>query len=259
MITALYKKPVLLDRTRHAGKHLLPLDASVAAAMNVLFCTFGEFVEAGKDYPILFVNSGTTADGSPQLNPAVLLGLTVGENLFVEGTQWVGRYIPAALRCYPLGLTRFPRADGTGDELSVVIDEGYPGLVDGPQGTPLLTAAGEPTETLNNVMKLLELYDQEAQRTPLFCERLRELDLLKSMRAEGTLDDGETFSVDGFLVVDEDKLRALPDAQVLELYRNGMLPLIYAHLASLTCLQRLSDRKMQRKAQHAQKAQASAA
>src|SRR4051812_9365346 len=114
MITALYKKPALLDRTRHAGKHLLPLDVSVAADMNALFCTFGEFVEAGKEYPILFVNSGTTEDGGPQLNPVVLLGLSAGENLFVEGSQWFGRYVPAALRCYPLGLTRAARADGTG-------------------------------------------------------------------------------------------------------------------------------------------------
>ncbi|SHM97875.1 SapC family protein [Rhizobacter sp. OV335] len=251
MITALYKKPALLDRTRHAGKHLLPLDASVAAGMNALFCTFGEFVEAGKEYPILFVNSGTTESGGPQLNPVVLLGLSPGENLFVEGSQWFGRYVPAALRCYPLGLTRVARADGTGDELSVVIDESYTGLVDGPQGVPLLSATGEPTETLTNAMKLLELYDQEAQRTPLFCERLRELDLLKGMRAEGTLNDGEAFSVDGFQVVDEDKLRALPDATVLELYRNGMLALIYAHLGSLSCLQRLSDRKTHLKTQAA--------
>lgn len=251
MITALYKKPALLDRTRHAGKHLLPLDASVAAGMNALFCTFGEFVEAGKEYPILFVNSGTTASGGTQLNPVVLLGLSPGENLFVEGSQWFGRYVPAALRCYPLGLTRVARADGTGDELSVVVDESYAGLVDGPEGVPLLSATGEPTETLTNAMKLLELYDQEAQRTPLFCERLRELDLLKGMRAEGTLNDGEAFSVDGFQVVDEDKLRALPDAVAIELYRNGMLALIYAHLASLTCLQRLSDRKTQLKTQAA--------
>ena len=251
MITALYKKPTLLDRTRHAGKHLLPLDASVAAGMNALFCTFGEFVEAGKEYPILFVNSGTTEGGALQLNPVVLLGLSPGENLFIEGTRWVGHYIPAALRCYPLGLTRVARADGAGEELSVVIDEGCTGLVDGPQGVPLLTATGEPTDTLNNVIKLLEMYDQEAQRTPLFCQRLRELDLLKTMRAEGTLPDGETFSVDGFQVVDEDKLRALPDAQVLELYRNGMLALIYAHLASLTCLQRLSDRRIELKARAA--------
>jgi hypothetical protein len=256
MITALYKKPVLLDRTRHAGKHLLPLDASVAAAMNVLFCTFGEFVEAGKEYPILFVNSGTAENGGPQLNPVLLLGLTDGENLSVEDSRWVGRYVPAGLRCYPLGLTRIPRADGSGNELSVVVDESYAGLVDGPEGVPLLNADGEPTETLTNAIKLLEAFDQEAQRTPLFCEKLRELDLLKGMRAEGTLADGETFAVEGFQVVDEEKLRALPDAQVLELHRTGILPLIYAHLGSLTCLQRLSDRKTQLKSVKAQAATA---
>lgn len=244
MITALYKKPVLLDRTRHAGKRVLPLDASVAAGMNALFCSFGEFVEAGKEYPILFIASGTTESGAQRYSPALLLGLEAGENLFVEGNQWFGRYIPAALRCFPLGLTRIARAEG-GEELSVVVDEGYAGLVDGPDGEPLLTASGEPTELLNNTIRLLEAFDQEAQRTPLFCERLVELGLLKGMRAEGTLADGETFAVDGFQVVDEEKLRALSDAQVIELHRNGMLPLIHAHLASLSCLQRLSDRKTQ--------------
>ena len=243
MITAFYKTPALLDRTRHAGKRLLPLDASVAAGVNVLFCTFGEFVEAGKEYPIVFVNGGGTENGGPKLTPVLLLGLSEGENLFVEGGEWVGRYVPAGVRCYPLGLTRVARADGNGNELSVVIDESYPGLVDGPEGELLLQANGEPTEALNNAVKLLEAFDGEAQRTPMFCEKLRELDLLKGMRAEGTLVDGETFGIEGFLVVDEEKLRALTDAQVLELHRNGVLPLIYAHLGSLTCLQRLTDRK----------------
>jgi hypothetical protein len=48
--------------------------------------------------------------------------------------------------------------------------------------------------------------------------------------------------VGGFSVVDEEKLRALPDATVLELHRSGALGLIQAHLLSLGNAPRLLER-----------------
>ena len=53
------------------------------------------------------------------------------------------------------------------------------------------------------------------------------------MQADATLPDGQTLTVEGFKLVDEDKLRALPEPIVIELHRNGMLMLMNLHIASL--------------------------
>ena len=57
---------------------------------------------------------------------------------------------------------------------------------------------------------------------------------------------GEPLSLQGVQVVDEPKLVALADDQVLPLFRSGELGWIYAHLASLRNVQRLTRRLARR-------------
>ena len=54
--------------------------------------------------------------------------------------------------------------------------------------------------------------------------------------------DAAPIVLEGFSVVDEEKLMALPDAELLKLARDGHLPWIYAHLMSLGNVSRLSER-----------------
>jgi len=51
---------------------------------------------------------------------------------------------------------------------------------------------------------------------------------------------GETFSLDGFFVVDEQKLRELKGKALQELAKSGDLGWIYAHLLSLGNVELLS-------------------
>ena len=53
-------------------------------------------------------------------------------------------------------------------------------------------------------------------------------------------------TVEGFKLVDEDKLRALPEPIVIELHRNGMLMLMNLHIASLANMPALIERKARR-------------
>jgi hypothetical protein len=66
------------------------------------------------------------------------------------------------------------------------------------------------------------------------------------MTANLTLPGGQSLALDGLMTVDDAKLQALPDAQVIELHRNGMLGLLHAHLLSLANLQALVERKARR-------------
>ncbi len=175
------------------------------------------------------------------MTPAALLGLSHGENLYVERSRWDARYIPAYIRRYPFLTAALPGSDG----INVLVDEAWSGF--GEQaGEPLFEADDTPAPALRRAMDFLERYEHEAERTRAFCERLGRLGVLKEMKADATLPNGESISVDGFHTVDEERLRAFPDDTVLELWRNGMLMLIQMHLVSIVNIRHLVNRKAAR-------------
>ncbi|MBQ1764125.1 MAG: SapC family protein, partial [Aquincola sp.] len=116
------------------------------------------------------------------------------------------------------------------------------------EGTPLFDEQGAPTQYLKDMQQFLEKLELEVQRTRLVGQKLVEMELLRDMRFDATLPDGNKLTVDGFLAVDEAKFAALPDDKVLELYRSGLLGLIHAHQVSLGNMTRLIARRARRTA-----------
>jgi hypothetical protein len=235
-----YAAPALLDRNKHRRTRVRP-GAGFAFARNTnsVYVAAAEFNEAAKEYAIVFTRSGT--GGQPA--PVLLLGMRDRENLFVaEGDRWDGRYIPAFVRRYPFVLAQAPQ-----QQLAVCIDEACPGLSES-EGEALFDGEGQETPYLKNTLSFLTDYQREYARTEAFCKRLDEAGLLTEMNARADLKDGNSYAVNGMLIVDEKKLLALPDATVLSLFRSGELHLVSVHLASLTNMQRLVDRMAQRPA-----------
>jgi hypothetical protein len=241
--SALYREPELLDPARHRGLKMGTLaDFSITRGMHGAFITATEMPQAALEFPILFIHSGELdAAGKATVSPIVLLGLSQGENLFVDGTRWDAHYIPAFIRRYPFLTATLRGAGSTG----VMIDKAWSGFADA-AGEPLFDAADKPAPALQRAIDFLEMFEAEAQRTRSFCARLVELELLKEMKADATLPSGSTLSVDGFLVVDEDKLHRLDESVVLEVHRNGMLMLLHLHLASLANMRHMVERKARR-------------
>lgn len=233
--TLFYERPVALNRERHAKFKLAiaPSHSAFAAKTNAVPITGTEFVEAARDYPLLFVRD---ADG--QFGVTALVGLRDNENLLVdEAGRWAaGTYLPAFVRRYPFVLSTEPGSD----RLTVCIDEAYAGLNEA-QGEALFDAAGAETPYLKNMLEFLSLFNNEVQRTTLFANRLNELGLLtpKVVTVER---DGQQQSLQGLWVVDEAKFRTIDDSRVVELFRQGLLPWIEAHLLSLGNLNRLLAR-----------------
>jgi hypothetical protein len=237
---SLYREPVALDTVRHRFLRLAPAtDHSMSAGMHASFVAVAEFAHAARDFVIVFVRD--TVDGQTELQTVVLLGVTAGENLFVDGTRWDARYVPAYIRRYPFWTARI---EGLQDP-AVVIDAWWKGFSE-TEGDPLYEGDNQPAPRLTKALEFIRDFDVEAARTLEFCTRLDELALLRDMKADITLPGDTRLSLDGFLVVDVDALAALPDAQVLELHRNGMLGMIHAHLLSLGNLQALIERKARR-------------
>lgn len=247
--SALYREPVLLEPARHRQLRIGTLaDFSIAKAMHGVFVAATEIPQAAMEYPVVFVHTGTRDDaGRATYSPVALLGLTQGENLFVDGPRWGARYIPAFIRRYPFLTANLRGAPAPG----VMLDMAWSGVSE-TEGEPLFDPQAQPAPALQRAVEFLQRFDTESQRTQMFCARLLELDLFKEMKAEATLPDGTTLSIDGFHTVDEDKLRELPEPAVLEMHRNGMLALLNLHLASMTHMQAMLERKAARVA--AQKA-----
>ena len=73
-----YEKPVLLNREAHKAKKIaLSSSFSFAQKANSLYLAGVEFVEACKEYPIVF-----THVAGKKIVPVAMLGLREGENLF---------------------------------------------------------------------------------------------------------------------------------------------------------------------------------
>lgn len=233
-----------LDRQNH---RLLRLNKYIhdnytpAEGMNALFLNAVEFIDASREYPIVFVRSGEGGEGEAvkDVAPMAVLGLKRGENLFLgAGGTWSADYVPASLRAYPFALVRSDE-----NNYLVCFDRDWSGFSE-QEGQALFDEKGEPTDFLKGVQGFLETLEGELQRTQQFGRRLLELGLLQSMRFDATLEGGANLVVDGFLAVDEKKFAELPAATLGELQASGMLGLIFAHLFSMGNMRRLVERRV---------------
>ena len=228
-----YERPVALNRERHQALKLAvtPDHFRFAAQTNAVPIASTEFAEAARDYPIVFVGE---ADGP--FNVAALVGLRHDENLMVDGQgRWTaGVYVPAFARRYPFVLAK----GAEGDRLTVCVDEVYAGLGT-EHGEALFDGEGKESPYLKRVLDFLQAFHAEAQRTTDFANRLHELGLLVPKVINVQRKDQPAQTLRGLWIVDVQKLRTLDNARIVELFRNGYLQWIDAHLLSLGALPRL--------------------
>lgn len=233
----LHKKPAALDRNKHRALRIdpQPEDIRRVTGLNAFFVAAGEFASACKEFPLVWVPAGNGDDGKPLIAPLAVFGLAVGQNLCVEGDRWRTRYVPAMLRLYPFAMARTGPTD-----LVLCIDEDWAGFST-EAGQPLFQPDGTPTELTLNVKQQLENFEADVERTRLVGARLMDKGLLREMRFEATLPDGNKVAVEGFLGIDEDKLSKLSDAELLEFARSGILGLIHAQQISMGNMNRLAE------------------
>ena len=227
-----YENPIALNSEAHRNLKIKPSGEGLkfSAKTNSVLLAGVEFPEACKHFPIVF------AKVTEQLVlPVALLGFRDLENLFVDASgQWLSEYVPAYVRRYPFVLGKA----GSGEELAVCIDESYPGF-GADEGQPLFDEKGEPTDYLKGVLAFLQDYQAQLGRTDNFLKTLRELDLLRDVGANVDLPGGERISIGGLQMVDERKLQALPETQIVRLFRSGELAWVYSHLISISNFSRM--------------------
>lgn len=228
-----YRKLVALDKDRHRHLRVDELrDCRFAVGINSVPLAAAEFIEAAREYPIVFAGQ----PGTPPA-PAALLGLRANENLFVgESGKWLARYIPAFVRRYP-----FAPAQTDDGQLLVCIDEACHALGD-LNGQALFAQNGQATPFLDKAIGFLRGFQVEIERTVEFMQRIAELDLLTEVSARTEIRGSTAHQLGGFSVVNETRYRALDMEAVEELFRKGWISFIEAHLLSLGHLASLTDR-----------------
>lgn len=213
--------------------------APAIATTHAIPATVDEFPLLARHYPIIFAIGDTPV-------PLALMGLTEGVNAFMDEN---GRpledniYVPAYIRRYPFLLARL-RPDS--DELSLCFDPTIGAIGDFKDGEPLFEKDGEPSKATKAILEFCEQFETAGQRTAAFIEDLQKSGLLidgeVAIQPEGAT---QPFIYRGFRMVDEEKLRDLHGDQLRKFNQSGLLPLIYAHLFSLSQIRELFTRQVQ--------------
>ncbi len=199
--------------------------------------TIEEFAVVQRYYPIIF-----SVGENPV--PLALMGLNEDVNTFVddEGRWNSDAYTPAYIRRYPFLLARLRE---NSDELSLCFDPTSDAIGAGEEGEALFVD-GKPSEATQAILQFCEQFEQAGQRTGAFMDELVKSGLLMDGEVQIQPDATEQpFVYRGFQMVNEEKLADLRGDALRKMNKNGMLPLIYAHLFSLSLMRDIFARQVQ--------------
>ena len=231
----MFEKVVPVNRVRHAGKKIREITSfGFASKFHIAYVTMHEFARAAAVYPIVFLEDKE----KDEFRPVALLGLDAGENLFVgEAGKWEASYVPAIIRRYPFALTKAAEAD----RYIVCVDEASDLLSD-TEGAPMFDQQGNPTQVIENVKRYLGELQQMDTMTHEFSNFLVHNNLLTplNMRVNAA---NKVRNITGCYVINEERLNNFSDTKFVEIRQKGYLPAIYAHLISLSQIERLASMK----------------
>ncbi len=239
-----------LSSETHADYRVRAQDrAPFLVGQHAIPVTVDEFPLVQRYMPIVF------SAGEDSI-PIALMGLNEGVNVFVDDDGRLTEenvYVPAYIRRYPYMLAKL-RPDA--QELSLCFDPTSEAIGAFDDGEPLF-AAGQPSEMTRNILSFNESFEQAGARTQAFMAELRELGLLMegevTIQADTSANGGANGQADGqaqpfiyrgFQMIDEAKLADLRGDQLRKMTKSGLLPLLFAHLFSLSLMREIFARQV---------------
>jgi hypothetical protein len=222
---------VALDSEVHKNMTVSPTPSlSIAKDKQFLPITVSEILSQGADFPVVWVKNHST--GAFELG--ILTSVKQGQNCALIDGDWLGNHVPGLLKNAPFKLIQVAE-----DQVQIGLDENSPLLNDG--GERLFDDNGDVSSYMvERKQQLLEYYDSQ-RLTQAFTGFLEANNLLQK-RSLHLKVGGDSDKIDGLYVVDETRLNQLDDTVFLDMRKRGLLPLIYAHFASLQQIARLSKR-----------------
>ncbi len=221
-----YKELVAISLEDHANLRTRKTDKPTwLANQHAIPLTVEEFPAAQRHYPIVF-----SIGDNPV--PLALMGMSEGINVFISEDGQIEEeiYIPAYARRYPFMLAKLsPDAE----ELSLCFDPTSNLVGEFEDGTPLFED-GQPSEQIKGTLSFCEQFELAGNKTANFVKELEKHELLMDGELTFNRDDLEKPVVyRGFKIINEEKLRDLRGDVLRTWNKNGMLPLVFAHMLSL--------------------------
>jgi hypothetical protein len=186
-----------------------------------------EFSFLALHYPIFFAKDSETGS----FYCGAMLGIDEGENLFLADGGGMESYRPLTLQRGPFFTA--------GSEIAIDLD--HPRIDAG--GQALFTEAGEPSDYLKSIMGLFQNLRPGLEQTKIFIETLLKTKLIEPIDISLAFDDGTKRQLEGLYTVNQDALKKLADADIVDFFRRGYLQAIYLMIASLKQVPMLAQKK----------------
>lgn len=170
---------VLLNNLDHRDLRVIIAHGAAYGDDVVSAATFPqEFRQLQAQYPIVFHRSGERS-----FQPLALLGLRLGENLFLDGARRDAPYIPLSIQHQPFLIGEQP------DGPMVHIDLDSP-RISSAEGELLFREHGGTTDFLDRISQVLRTLHDGLAASDAFVEHVLRYDLLEPFVFEATVNNG---------------------------------------------------------------------
>ena len=237
------RKVLLNNIDHHDLRVIVRHSAEFGDSVNQALIFPSEFEDIQREYPILF-----RKDANGELQSVALLGLDRDENLFLDGSGWHARYIPAAQERGPfsIGLSERRGVDQSPPEPMIHVDLDHP-RISRSEGEPLFLTHGGNAPVLEHFARVLRIiYAGLEISGPMFAA-FEEAGLIEPVQLEIKLSETEQYNVSDYYTVAADRLAALDGAALERLNSGGFLRLAFLAASSLGNVSRLIEIKNQRR------------
>jgi len=227
----MYKNLIILDKEKHKDLKINPLeDLNFAKSAPHIPLLANEVAQVGAAFPVVF-----TAGETPELTAIVSLG---SDSLAInEEGKWITSYVPSYLRKYPFSLA----STKENPEQKVILIDEDSSLFSKSKGKQLFKKGGEKSETLDHAINFLTSYDNQMSVTLNVAKLISNSGILEEREISVGEGEEKKVLVNGFKVVNREKLNALSDDILADWVRKGIMTMIDAHIKSLDNIQTLFE------------------
>ena len=203
-----------------------------------------EFIEAQREYPILFSKNPETGE----FQSSVLLGLNKGDNLFLKRGRWQASYIPAIIAKGPfvIGFDIEKNDHNKENEKMVVYIDMDNARTNYNEGESIFDDQGNNTPYLHKINLLLAMIDNGIHLSKMMFTAFKEYDLIEPVTLDIVLSNNEKIHLAGHYTIHTEKLLSLNSEALKALNSDGFLQMAYYVAGSLNNVQKLINLKNNR-------------
>lgn len=234
-----YQSIELVDSQKHQnwGVSNTQNDFGFARQTNLIPLVVTEVNFAMRNYPVLFVQEPNST--APTL--VALVGNGQGQNQFIESNgQWrASTYVPAWVRLYPFLMV----GDPSNSNAALAFDAKSK-LFTEKGSNKLIDSESKPLPALERILAFHRDYNASLEATVQMAKALADAGVLEPAGVSFKVNDtDQPRNLQGFMIVNESKLRALDATALHKLSQANALGLAFAQILSMPSFQNITPPK----------------